>query len=109
MPEVEGMLQLIRERDFEVDAEEEVDAAAAGDSVVSIDSGREQRADAQTPELLERSRRLLDKIHPDDREEAIGLHEDINTAVESGDRETLRRASEALKELLFFIEGQPSN
>ncbi|MEJ2170419.1 MAG: Hsp70 family protein, partial [Desulfobacterales bacterium] len=35
--------------------------------------------------LLERSRRLLDRIHPEDREDAIDLHERIDSAIASRD------------------------
>lgn len=46
-------------------------------------------------------------MHGDDREEAIGLHERIEAAVESGEAEALRQAAAELDELLFFVEGQP--
>jgi molecular chaperone DnaK (HSP70) len=55
--------------------------------------------------LLERSRSLLERMHDDDREEAIGLHERIEAAIEAGDATEVRDASRALGELLFFIEG----
>ena len=44
----------------------------------------------------------------EDREEAIDLHERIGAAVESGDNEELAKASRALTELLFFMEGRPN-
>jgi molecular chaperone DnaK (HSP70) len=56
--------------------------------------------------LLERSRRALGNMHPEDREEAIDLHEKIEAAVQSGDTRALEQASKALRELLFFVEGQ---
>ena len=34
---------------------------------------------------MERSRRLFDVMHAEDREEAIGLHEAIQAAIQSGD------------------------
>ena len=55
---------------------------------------------------MERSRRLFDVMHAEDREEAIGLHEAIQAAIQSGDTAALDEASRALKELLFFSEGQ---
>ncbi len=57
-------------------------------------------------QLLERSRRLLDRMHGEDREEAIGFHERLETALDAGDEDELRDASRALGELLFFVEGQ---
>jgi molecular chaperone DnaK len=56
--------------------------------------------------LMERSRKLLERMHQDDREEAIDLHERIGAAIESGDVAALAEASRALKELLFFMEGR---
>jgi molecular chaperone DnaK len=57
-------------------------------------------------DLLERSRGLLDKMHAEDREEAIELHEAIESALGSDDAAALAEAVRALKELLFFVEGQ---
>lgn len=62
--------------------------------------------DDETGKLLARSRALLDKMHADDREEAIDIHERIEAAVEAGDGDGLRAACNALRELLFFVEGQ---
>jgi hypothetical protein len=45
-------------------------------------------------------------MHAEDREEAIDLHEKIGTATASGDAAALKQAAGALKELLFFVEGQ---
>ena len=60
----------------------------------------------ETQQLLERSRRLLDSMHAEDREEAISLHESVEAALAAGDSAALGEASRALKELLFFVEGQ---
>lgn len=57
---------------------------------------------------MERSRKLLDRMHAEDREEAIDLHEKIGTAIENGDASALAEASRALRELLFFMEGKPN-
>jgi hypothetical protein len=62
------------------------------------------RAEAES--LMARSRKLLELMHEEDREEAIYLHERIGAAIESGDGEALAKASRALTELLFFMEGQ---
>jgi len=63
----------------------------------------EEERDAK--DLIEQSRRLLDKMHPEDKEEAIGLHERISAAISSNDPEGLKKASADLRELLFFAEG----
>jgi molecular chaperone DnaK (HSP70) len=62
--------------------------------------------ETEAESLLARSRKLLEQMHEEDREEAIDLHERIGAAIESGDAATLAEASRALSELLFFMEGQ---
>jgi molecular chaperone DnaK (HSP70) len=98
-----------RAADFDEAASEtilELEAEAEAENVISIDSAPARVVDRQVELVLERSRRLLETMHPDDREEAVGLHEEITAAIESGDEEALGRASKALDELLFFIEGK---
>ena len=56
--------------------------------------------------LIEKSRLLLDKMHDEDKEEAIDLHEIIETAVTAEDITALSEGIDELKELLFFIEGK---
>ena len=79
--------------------------AAPSGTVVSIDSANAQ-ANRDTINLRERSRRLLGNMHAEDREEAINLNKEIESALQSGDSRALQAASEALRELLFFVEGQ---
>ena len=62
--------------------------------------------DLEARRLLERSRRVLDRMHAEDREEAIELHERIEAAIDAGSASELQDASRALEELLFFVEGQ---
>ncbi len=62
-------------------------------------------AEREANDLVEQSRRLLDTMHPEDKEEAIALHERINAAIASNDSEALKNATAALRELLFFVEG----
>ncbi|HEY2015700.1 MAG TPA: Hsp70 family protein [Bryobacteraceae bacterium] len=76
------------------------------DQVVVMNPSPGSGADSKARELMERSRKLLGKMHPDDREEAIDLHEKIETAIAAGDTSTVEQASNALKELLFFVEGK---
>jgi molecular chaperone DnaK (HSP70) len=96
-------------------ADEEVDLEGA--AVTSAEgSGESERTATAVPripdevereanDLVERSRRLLDTMHPEDKEEAIGLHERINAAISSNDPEALKEAVTALRELIFFVEG----
>ncbi|MGD0008085.1 MAG: Hsp70 family protein [Terriglobia bacterium] len=62
-------------------------------------------AEREANDLVERSRQLLDSMHPEDKEEAIELHERIQAAISSNDFEALKNATAALRELLFFVEG----
>jgi len=57
-------------------------------------------------ELMNRSRGLLESMHEEDQEEAIDLHEQIESAITSEDSGMLAEAFEELKELLFFVEGK---
>src|SRR6266567_7177874 len=100
-------------REGEVASAPDLRAEVAGESVASASppseillrrAGMEAVSDARR--LIDRSRRLLEKMHPDDKEEAIGLHESIETAIDAGDPATLEKAIKDLGELLFFVEGQ---
>ena len=87
--------------------DEPLDPGDEPGNVVTIDA-LATRMDAETQGLLERSRGLLPTMHADDREEAVNLHEKIQAAVDACDSAALRDASKALRELLFFVEGQAS-
>ncbi|MBW1795761.1 MAG: Hsp70 family protein [Deltaproteobacteria bacterium] len=87
----------------EASPEEEPDVTSG--KVIQLDPAwTEAKRDAAS--LLERSRGLLDRMHDEDKEEAIDLHEQIESAIASRDTEALSQACEALKELLFFVEGK---
>ena len=92
--------------------EEELADAAAAIPIASAKVEVMPAAPAVIPgenkaqDLMDRSRGLLGKMHPDDREEAIDLHEKIESAIAAADPAGLEQATKALKELLFFVEGQ---
>jgi len=83
----------------------EEDVVDVGAEVVEMRAPARGDGHAEIESLLERSRRLLAKMHADDREEAIDLHEKIDTAMTSRDAAALQEAAAKLKELLFFVEG----
>ena len=56
--------------------------------------------------LLERSRAVLDRLHEEDKEEAINLHEEIDSSIDRRDPALLAQARAKLSELLFFVEGR---
>ena len=74
------------------------------DKVISV-SPTPLEAEREANDLVERSRQILDSMHPEDKEEAIELHERIQAAISSNDPEALKKATAALRELLFFVEG----
>ena len=63
-------------------------------------------SEASSP--VERSRKLLENMHAEDREEAIDLHEKIGAVIESGDAAARSEAACALREQLFLMEGKPN-
>jgi molecular chaperone DnaK len=56
-------------------------------------------------ELIRRSEGLLEQMHPDDRQETMGLHAAIKAAISAHDSRALSGAVRSLRELLFFVEG----
>ncbi len=84
----------------------EDDVVDAGAGVIEMPAPVRADGAAEIDGLLERSRLLLAKMHAEDREEAIDLHEKIDTARASGDVAALKEAAGALKEFLFFVEGR---
>jgi DNA-binding FadR family transcriptional regulator len=61
---------------------------------------------AEAQRLIDRSRALLPAVHDEDKEEIIDLHEKIQEAIDAADPQALSAGVEALRELLFFIEGR---
>jgi molecular chaperone DnaK len=98
--------ELFESRGSQFDEEEEVETL---DEVLDADyAPAALEGEPEAAALVERSRNLLEKMHSADREEAIDLHEKIETAIDAGDVAALAEASKALKELLFFTEGRPN-
>lgn len=84
-----------RVRELFVDAE---DDDFDDDDAIAIDAWPAVEA------LLTRSRALLDKMPGSDREEAIGLHEQLHMAMEHGSNDEVARLSKELEDFLFFME-----
>jgi molecular chaperone DnaK len=95
-----------RQDEFDVDAGGEMDKDEGVIETEAVPSSLPGAEDAA--KLIERSRKLLERMHAEDREEAIDLHEKIEAAIDSGDAPSLAEASRALSELLFFMEGRPN-
>jgi molecular chaperone DnaK (HSP70) len=56
--------------------------------------------------VLTRSRAALSAMNPDDREEAIGLHESLEAAMEQGKDDEVTRLAGELTDLLFYVEAR---
>ena len=99
-----------RRRTAELFGDEDEDDLDADDAVVEGEfteagDGRDHRVRiSEARALLERSRRLLDKMTAEDREEAIALHEQLEAAMGAQDWDQLREASTDLADLLFYVE-----
>jgi molecular chaperone DnaK (HSP70) len=98
--------------DLDPEAVEAVDPAWEGVVEVQKTNGRVIPMDSnwvehrrQAVDLIQRSRRLLDTMHAEDKEEAIALTEAIEAAVAQRDSRAIVEALKSLKELLFFVEG----
>ncbi|MDP2998824.1 MAG: Hsp70 family protein [Bryobacterales bacterium] len=87
--------------DLEADV---IEAQRVNGKIIPMDSGWvETRREAV--ELIQRSRPLLDRMHAEDKEEAVALHATIESAVARHDSKALAEAVKSLRELLFFVEG----
>lgn len=64
-----------------------------------------QQVEAAT-NLLERSRGLFERMHVDDRAEAVDLHDSIERAIREKRTDELSGAVAELEEIVFYIEGK---
>lgn len=101
------------EEDFEEDGNlveaGEIDEAGSAPAIapaLPANAGDWSAASHEGRQMIERSRQLLDQIHEEDREEVIDLNQAIESAIESQDAAALQEALDAMRELLFFIEGR---
>jgi len=60
----------------------------------------------ETERLTSRCRQLLAQMHEADREEAIDLNAQIESAILARDPAALKQTAHELSELLFFVEGR---
>lgn len=96
------------EIDFDADGDDEVIEIEASDispDASGAEADRDRRVQiSEARALLERSRRLLDRMTPEDREEAIALHEQIEEALKTAQWQPLHAAMTTLADLLFYVE-----
>ena len=109
------MQELFGVEDEEVDFDEEADEAdaevidiaarAISTDTSAAEADRDRRVQiSEARALLERSRRLLDRMTTEDREEAIALHEQIEDALKTAQWQPLHAAMTTLADLLFYVE-----
>jgi molecular chaperone DnaK (HSP70) len=94
------------EFDEEADAEViDIEARDISPDAAAAEAERDRRVQiSEARALLERSRRLLDTMTPEDREEAIALHEQIEEALKTAQWQPLHAAMTTLADLLFYVE-----
>jgi molecular chaperone DnaK len=98
------------EVDFDEDEEDydeviDIGARDLSPDASAAEADRDRRVQiSEARALLERSRRLLDKMTPEDREEAIALHEQIEDALKTAQWQPLHAAMTTLADLLFYVE-----
>ena len=105
--------ELLDEEDFQEfqhieDEEDQLDAEDAErlEHETTSHAGDWSAIESEGRQMIERSRRLLDTAHEEDREEVIDLNQAIETAINNLDASALKQAIHDLRELLFFVEGQ---
>ena len=89
----------------DAEAEEQSLAQARPESAVKS-SGDWDEAAREASEIIERSRRMIEEVHKEDREEIIDLDQEIQAAIAAKDESRLEAATKQLAELLFFVEGK---
>jgi molecular chaperone DnaK (HSP70) len=99
---MQELFRIEEEADLDVVEVDEIDLTS---EVSAEEENRDRRVQVvEARALLERSRRLLDKMNAQDREEAIALHEQIEAALNAADWGRLRQATTELADLLFYVE-----
>ncbi len=61
---------------------------------------------AEARAVVDRCRLRMATIHADDQEDAIGLIEEVESAIAQRDADATVAATKALNDFLFFIEGR---
>jgi len=97
--------------EIDLDGEEDLIETAARASRPDRATGEETGGDrerrviiSEARALIDRGRRLLDRMSADDREETTRLTRAIEQAINGGDWERLRAVSADLADLLFYVE-----
>jgi molecular chaperone DnaK (HSP70) len=104
--------EAVGEATDEIDETDKVDTGGSPESGAPdadvAESGQPSfaRSAADAAAMVARCRQHMAAMHPDDQEEAVGLIEEVESAVAAGDAGALAEAAKALSEFLFFVEGR---
>lgn len=106
-----GIFEAIKSEEEEEEEEEteELDEDAEADrnaNALALTEGAWAKVAREASEVAQRSRRLVEQMHEEDREEVTDLNQKIETAIAAKDEKTLTGAIQQLAELLFFVEGK---
>jgi molecular chaperone DnaK (HSP70) len=93
------------------ESRQRVEALWSDGEVWDVEAGEpseDERAGAadtgSVTETLEKARKMMEKASEEDREDIIDLIEQIQDALDQGDREKVAEAREELEDLLFYLE-----
>src|SRR5207302_1638235 len=103
-----GIFEAIKSEEEEEETEE-LDEDAEADrnaNALALTEGAWAKVAREASEVAQRSRRLVEQMHEEDREEVTDLNQKIETAIAAKDEKTLTGAIQQLAELLFFVEGK---
>ena len=102
---VAGDLFVDGEEGWEVD-EPSTDSSSQRDRQEDDEPARWTEMTREARRLVERSRGLFGHMHDEDKEEAVDLNEAIEQAIAEVNEPAMSQAVDALKELVFFVEGK---
>jgi molecular chaperone DnaK len=72
---------------------------------VGEEAGGERRTGVQAQALIEKAERLMEGASPEDRDDLVDGVEALRDALAAGDTQAVERASEALTDLVFYLEA----
>jgi molecular chaperone DnaK (HSP70) len=91
---------------MEAQEDAEIEVGGGGAAPLLLEAHSKADGVGEGRRLLERSRQLIEQMHEEDREEAINLNQQIESAMADGDELALAESTEQLRELLFFVAGR---
>ncbi len=75
-----------------------------GGETIEVETFRSQE-DEKVTNIVAKARQLMEKASEEDKEDIINLLEQINDALQRNDKHALKTASDALADILFYLEN----